>query len=273
MTMNIDANQNARQSEKTKGNGPAPTQKRDFWDGRAREFSDYAASTEYPEAFIRIMRLRKNWTVLDMACGGGTIAIPLARKVRQITAVDFSRNMLDIVERRCREQGIINVDTIHGRWEDNWASLGIGAHDVAIASRSLMGDDAVVCINKLRKIARKAVYISTVVGSGPVDRPLFEATGREFRVEHDFIYYYNLLYDMGVRANVEFIPETHCNEWATLREAFDGQRWMFRDGLTQEEEQRIKSYLETHLDRVDNRWRLPYPRQCFWAVMWWNNGE
>lgn len=76
------------------------------------------------------MSIRPDWTVLDMACGGGTLAVPLAPFVKKITAVDFSENMLSIVRSRCEEKGITNVSTIHGRWEDDWVSLGIGQYDI-----------------------------------------------------------------------------------------------------------------------------------------------
>jgi SAM-dependent methyltransferase len=271
--MKVETNPNAVRQDKTGVDASVSDDRRGFWDGRAREFSSYSASTGYPDAFIKIMRPRKTWTVLDMACGGGTIAIPLAKRVRKITAVDFSRNMLDILENRCREKGILNVETIHGRWEDDWSSLGIGPHDIAIASRSLLSDDVRGCIEKLRRIAQKAVYLSTVVGSGPFDQRLFEVTGRKFETGYDYIYYYNLLYEMGLRVNLVFIPENHRNEWGTLREALDGQRWMFRGGWTEEEEQRVQVYLKQNLVRTRGRWRLPYQRQCVWAVMWWINED
>lgn len=244
--------------------------KRDYWGKTSRRISNHAVSTGYPEAFIKLMRPRKNSTILDMACGGGTIAIPLAGKVQKVTVVDFSRSMLDMLERRCRERRIVNVDTIQGSWEDDWTSLGIGTHDIAIASRSIMADNPRGCIEKLCEVARRAVYISTVVGSGAHDRQLYEAAGRELNIKHDFIYYYNLLDNMGLHPHVEFVPETHRTNWGTVREALDGQRWMFPDGLSDEEEQRVKGYLQQHLvRRKDNRLRLSYPRQCFWAVMWW----
>ena len=131
--------------------GEKPTLRRDleYWEGRARSFSNHAVQTPYAESFLKLMDLRPDWTVLDMACGGGTLTIPLATKVKRITAVDFSRNMLSIVEQRCGENGITNVDTILGRWEDDWDSLGIGEHDVAIASRSLQFEDASPYILKL----------------------------------------------------------------------------------------------------------------------------
>ena len=249
-----------------------PADKRDYWDKRAQEFSEHAASTGYPEAFIRLMKPHKEWTVLDMACGGGTIAIPLAEKVKSITAVDFSKQMLNTVEWRCRIGGISNVKTIEGRWEDDWENLGIGIHDIALASRSLIGNDTKSLVTKLNNIARQAVYLSTVVGTGPFDKQLFESTGREFKIGPDYIYYYNLLYEMGIMANISFILERHHNQWSSQEEALDGQRWMFRE-MTAEEESKVRSYLRQHLVQVEDGWQLPYPRQCYWAVMWWTKDK
>jgi ubiquinone/menaquinone biosynthesis C-methylase UbiE len=247
----------------------APVDKRDFWDGRAEEFSEYAASTGYPEKFIRIMRPRKNWKVLDMGCGGGTIAIPLSERVKSIAAVDFSKRMLDIVDWRCRNAGISNVMTIQSRWEDDWG-METDAYDVAIASRSLISDDVKGSITKLNRVARKAVYISTIVGSGPFDKALFESTGRKFNVGKDYLYYYTILYEMGIMANIAFIPEYHHSQWNSHEEALEDQRWMFH-GMTEEEEDKVRAYLKRSLVPVLGYWRLPYLRQCYWAIMWWSN--
>ncbi|SEM67371.1 Methyltransferase domain-containing protein [Syntrophus gentianae] len=247
--------------------------KQKFWNGRAQEFSEHAASTGYPAAFLRIMKPRKSWTVLDMACGGGTLAIPLARKVKSITAVDFSGRMLEIVEERCRRGGIVNVKTLPGRWEDDWDRLGIGVHDVAIASRSLLSEDAGESLTKLDRVAKKAVYISTQVGDGPFDRKLLESAGREFRLRPDYIFYVNLLYEMGIRANVSFIPESNPNSWESHEEALKDQRWMLQ-GMTEEEEEKVREYLRKHLVMVKGRWQLPYSRNYSWAVLYWKkNGR
>jgi SAM-dependent methyltransferase len=248
---------------------PAPVSNRDFWEGRASEFSEYAASTGYPERFIDLMDIEPHWTVLDMACGGGTLAIPLATRVKAVTAVDFSSNMLAIVMDRSKQRGLGNVRTIQGRWEDDWDSLGIDTYDVAIASRSLIGNDLPGLIRKLDGAARRRVYISTLVGDGPFDRRLFEATGRQFKIGQDYIYYYDMLYGMGIRAGVAFIQEDHRNTWKSHEEALEDQRWMFH-GMTKAEEQKAAAYLKEHLIPVNGQWRLPYSRRCHWAVMWWS---
>jgi SAM-dependent methyltransferase len=249
----------------------APIAKREFWNGRAREFSEYAATTGYPERFIRVIRPRKTWTVLDMGCGGGTLAVPLAPRVRSITAADFSETMLDVVNERCERAGITNVRTLRRRWEDEWNDPD-GGYDIAIASRSLIGDDTKALVQKLDGVARKAVYISMVGGSGPFDRALYESTGRKSQPGEDYVHYYQALYDVGIRANVTFIAEDHRNGWKDHQEALDDQRWMFR-AMTTDEEDRVKEYLARHLVKRGGLWKLPYSKRCYWAVMWWQKTE
>ncbi|MDD2337785.1 MAG: methyltransferase domain-containing protein [Geobacteraceae bacterium] len=245
-----------------------PCDASDFWDRRAPTFSEHAASTGYAEHFMNLMHYRPEWSVLDMACGGGTLAVPLARKVQRITAVDFSKNMLEILAKRCREEGLDNVRKINGRWEDDWDALGISMHDVAIASRFLPPDNAMESIIKLDAVAAKLVYLSVAVGDGPHDRRLYQAVGRPFSPGPDYTYYYNLLYRMGIHANITFIRERHDNTWDTFTDALDAQRWMFNN-LTDQEEDKIKGYLLEHLLCEGEKWRLPYERSCRWAVIWW----
>lgn len=239
-----------------------------YWDGRAEEFSEYATSTGYAERFIELVDPGPDWSILDMGCGGGTLAVPLAGRVESVTAIDFSSSMLDIVRKRCSKAGITNVTTVQARWEDDWENLGIGAHDVAIASRSLIGDAPEAFIRKLDKIASRFVYISTLVGDGPFDRRLFKASGRRFKAGQDYIHYYNLLHRMGIYANVAFVREMHRNSWENHDLALEDQQWMFR-GMTEKERGRVSAYLKRNLVRKDGRWELPYSRDCQWAVMWW----
>ena len=107
-----------------------------------------------------------------------------------------------------------------------------------------------------------------VVGRGPFDERLMEQAGRVLPVGPDYIHYCNILYEMGVRANVASIGENHRNGWGTHEEALEDQRWMFH-GMTSEEEEKVKDYLRRHLIYQDGQWRLPYERKCYWAVMWW----
>ena len=238
------------------------------WNKRAPSYSKAASETQYAETLFDIMKPQAHWQVLDMACGGGTLAVPLAKRVQMVTAVDFSPHMLAILNGRCRTEGIENIRTIQGRWDDDWQALGIGRHDVAIVSRALVAEDLQGSLLKLDGIAREQVYIITTVGDGPYDRRMFEAIGRPLPYRPDYIYPYNLLYQMGIFAEVSFIENPQNNTFASPNEAFDAVLWMF-DGLSSREAELLRSYLKENLVCRDGRWSLSYNQVTRWAVIWW----
>ncbi len=59
---------------------------------------------------------RPDDTWLDIGAGAGRYALPIARSVRRVIAVDPSRSMLGALREAMAEHGIANVDAIDGRW-------------------------------------------------------------------------------------------------------------------------------------------------------------
>jgi SAM-dependent methyltransferase len=251
----------------------ASSQKRltdlEFWEKRSPSFAEHAGKTRYPNEFLSLMRLEPDYTVLDMGCGGGALAIPLSARVKKVTAVDFSPNMLAIIADICRERNITNIETIHGEWDSDWAALGIGKYDIAIASRSLRAENCAPYIRKLANTARRQAFISAPEGNGPQDTKLLEFTGRETAPKSDYRQLMDVLRGMGINADLSFIEENHTNRWQSFDEAVEAQKWMFF-GATPQEEEKMRLYLERNLIEKDGMVQLPYERTCRWAVMWWD---
>ncbi|WP_036683007.1 class I SAM-dependent methyltransferase [Pelobacter seleniigenes] len=244
-----------------------------FWDKRAPEFRKHqVAKTEYAEDFIRFMQLQPHWSVLDVGCGCGNLALPLAKQVALITALDFSPTMLELLQQGCVEQGVDNITTIHGRWEDDWDSLGVGRHDVAIASRSLAVSDLPAALSKLNQAARRQVYVTAMVGDGPHDKRVYQAIGRPLANGPDYIYLYNILHEMGIYANVSFITNTVWNSYDDLDEAIAVTAAKIGE-LTADERTRLQEYLMTELVSYQGKLRLPEPRVIRWAIIYWDKGE
>ena len=122
---------------------------------------------------------------------------------------------------------------------------------------------------KLNGIARKRVYISTIVGDGPHDRRVFDAIGRELNMGPDYIYYYNLLYQMGIRASIDFITERNRKAYKKRYQLEESMKWMLGD-MTRAEEKKLNDYLDKHLMYDAGWWTLDYERATMWAVIWWN---
>ena len=81
-------------------------------------------------------RARPTDTWLDIGAGAGRYALPLARAVRRVIALDPSRSMLGALRELKREHRIDNVQVLEGRWpaiaEENEALARALPADVAL---------------------------------------------------------------------------------------------------------------------------------------------
>ena len=66
----------------------------------------------YADAALALANLHKNSCVLDVACGPGTLALNAAPQVRHVDAIDFSEQMLAILQRKIATQTVQNI-TVH----------------------------------------------------------------------------------------------------------------------------------------------------------------
>lgn len=262
----IDWNRICWETRKQKS---SPSGNSAYWDSRAPAFARNSSKSDYSVKFLGMLKVKPHWTLLDVGCAAGTLAIPLAERVKSITAMDISGNMLGLLRERCAELGITNIQTVLGAWEDDWNALGIEEHDVALASRSLITEDFESALTKLDRAARKRVYVSTIVGDGPHDRRIYRALGRDLNPGPDYIYLYNLLYRMGIRANVNFITYQERNSYDSPDDAFNHLSSKI-EIFTPREEGILKAFLEEHLIRTDGKWTMSYPRKICWAVIWWD---
>jgi SAM-dependent methyltransferase len=58
------------------------------------------------EAFVSRLELPAGAQVLDLACGTGNLAIPLARRGMRVTGVDIASNLLEQARERAAEEGL-----------------------------------------------------------------------------------------------------------------------------------------------------------------------
>ncbi len=239
------------------------------WDNRAAGFARRTSDSLYAKEFIRLMNPNQEISVLDMGCGPGTISLPLAKQVRRITAVDFSQNMLNILNSKKSQQNLKNITTQNCSWEDDLEGT-LKKHDVAIASRSLAVDDLKGALTKLCSCARSRVCVTDRVGSGPHDPKAFAAVKRTLPTRPDYIFTVNILYQMGHFANINFIPLEKDLIFNTFAEALDSYMWMFQD-LSKKESIRLETYVRSRCTETDtSKILLRREHVPVWAFIHWS---
>lgn len=90
----------------------------DFYEKVSSIFRDDPDRTGDPVLDALRARARPDDTWLDIGAGAGRYALPLARVVRQVIALDPSASMLAALRDGVVDHGIGNVDVVHGRWPD-----------------------------------------------------------------------------------------------------------------------------------------------------------
>ncbi|CAM04574.1 FkbM family methyltransferase [Saccharopolyspora erythraea NRRL 2338] len=88
----------------------------------------------YPAELVELLAERTGLDsgdlVLDVGCGTGQLALPLARRVRQVVAVDPQPGMLDHAREAARRAGVGNIDW---RQADASALARLGVADARAA--------------------------------------------------------------------------------------------------------------------------------------------
>lgn len=251
------------------------------WDERAKTFPvKHGAQTGYVESFLALADVQPGETVLDMGCGTGALATPLAQAGCHVIACDFSRGMLDAMEADQRELGVQGVDVHQMSWADDWTAFGLDGKsvDVALASRSIVTGDLRASLLKLDRTARRRVCITLPCGPSPkTDERLLAAAGLSQRLGRDFLYAFNILASMGINPEVAYIPSVRMEIYPTKDDAVEGFAKIVRDAVenlvTDEEMQaalaRLRAWLEANLVQDERGFHLSEDRKVTWAFLAW----
>lgn len=150
------------------------------WDKRARHFRPLETAP-YARDFIKLLALKPGESVLDMGCGAGSIAIPLAQAGHPVIAADFSPAMLGTLDAGIEYYGLEDLITpLELAWDDDWDLVGPVAKtvDVAFASRSVTTTNLKGALAKLDRTARRRCAVTMVANSSPrYDLHLMNAIG------------------------------------------------------------------------------------------------
>jgi len=90
----------------------------------------------YAEHAIELADISKEYNVLDVACGPGTLALQIAPHVNSVKAIDFSETMVDTLKQNIKQTDITNIDVTCGDGQN--LSYNDESFDVAFSMFGLM---------------------------------------------------------------------------------------------------------------------------------------
>ncbi|MDD3147608.1 MAG: class I SAM-dependent methyltransferase [Candidatus Riflebacteria bacterium] len=240
-----------------------------FWDEKS---ADFAAKAHSPEARAEAVEFlsRFSWspgeTVLDVAAGPGTFAIPLAKMVKHVTVTDFSTGMLEQLLKRAVAEHVNNLEVVPGRWlEIN--SPGVFDTVLCLNSLGVVATDShhqpqlVSALKKLFDACSRRLIMLIPHADSPLEPQMRKILGlEEISVERRriAILYYAMV-DCGMLPNLEIICRPFRWTFASPEEA--GETLMRKAGVKDRAKNTAKfaDYLSTRLIRdPDGRFNLVY---------------
>ena len=250
-----------------------------MWDKRAKEFNkSWMQNRERAEKQIANLDLKPEYTVLDVGAGTGRLAIPIAKRVKTVTAIDQSKGMLECLQENMEKEGATNVVCVNKRWEDVEVGVDIEPHDVVLACHSLGMLDIQEALAKMDAAAKKYVYILTSAGRWMGDgeeeglwKAIFGERHRTRAWGSDYMFFCNLLHDMKIYANVDIRDAESEQRYESLDEAVT--KWKEMRDIPAEKEDVLREHLSRILVEDDGTGTLCFKRKTKSATIWWQKAE
>lgn len=236
------------------------------WDKKAANMAAnlVGKASHYNQVLLQVMDVQPDETVLDIGCGPGTFAVPLAKQCKMVYALDYSQGMLDCVQQFKQDLKLDNLVTLHKSWSDNWDE--VPQADVVLASRSTLVDDLDDMIDKLCAKAKKRVFLTSVTQRHFLDEGVFQAIGRDDLGFPTYIYLLNRLYQKGIQANLNFIEnESGRFQGETFDDLLNSVEFSLGE-LTEKEKQGLKAFYD---DKQARQSPIAHGQKK-WALIWWS---
>jgi SAM-dependent methyltransferase len=213
-------------------------------------------------------RSKSSKTFLDIGAGCGTLAIPLARAGKKVTALDSSKAMIDLLKEDLARLKLKNVTTVLAPW----GSVEVKPHDVILcANVPTLLSEPEKFLGEINRLARKSVFI---IESADPDSDKFYYKelypllfNKPFGKRTDYLRTYAALHSMGIFANVEIIDYDFDQPFKNLDEAVEF--WKEYIGIvTEEHDRKLRGFLEKKLVKKRSMLLARFHKKS--AIIWWN---
>jgi SAM-dependent methyltransferase len=232
----------------------------DFWERRAPLFARFSAALPDDDALLLRLQavVRPDDTVLDVGAGAGRYALPLARLARRVVAVEPSAGMRANLQARAAAEGVANVEVVAA----DWLAAAVAPAEVVLCCHVHYAiADIAPFLRKLDAHAGRVALMVSRVGQfrGPAE--LWQELHGAPRIpEPSFIELYNVLYDLGIVAEVQVIDFAARWAYADLEEAVAENRDRLLVTPGSPADARLRATLAARLERrEDGLWHWPSP--------------
>ncbi|MFY9143028.1 class I SAM-dependent methyltransferase [Sulfuricurvum sp.] len=236
------------------------------WDEKSADMAASVINSPYVNDFISRMNITGDEVVLDIGCGPGTLAIPLAKRVKEVIAIDFSAQMLEELKAYAASEGVTNIKTYHIGWEDDWSHLP--PIDIVVASRSMEVSDVDAALSKMSSHARRGCYLTYKVGGSFVDMSILDYIGKKIKTKPDYWYIPIILYSQGYLPRIDYIETGRGSVRIGSEDEFVESLIWSIGSLEEEHQRKAREYYKEVIIAQNSQ-----PRAVNWAFIGWETAK
>jgi len=205
--------------------------------------------------------------VLEIGTGPGTLTVPLAKKVKKISGIEFAERNIKNLKLNLKENNLLNVEIVNKKWEDVEDNEIKEKFDLVVCSHFLWQIKNIdELLRRMENASRKYCSIIQPCGRDEIVKEIFEKTSNQkytgqFEPDADY-FAYVILREWGRLVNVGYFDYTfdrNLEEQVRNVAAFIGRFYEVDTAL----EKKIKAYLLEISE--DGRYREENKA----AVLWW----
>lgn len=204
-------------------------------------------------------------SALEFGPGWGSYTMDLARRCREVTCVDLSRDVLEFVLRTGKELGLNNIIPCHSKWE-NFEPMQ--KYDLVFGWNCFYRQASLTdCMARIDRAAGKLCVVGMNSGLAPLWVRELEAAGAQVNYEwKDYIYFVGALYEMGICANVQVLPFEKEYTYPDEEAMIAGEQK--RCGAEEVDRETVRRILKKHFTpQPDGSWKASAPYHS--GIVWW----
>ncbi|MBN1166106.1 MAG: class I SAM-dependent methyltransferase [Methanospirillaceae archaeon] len=220
---------------------------------------------------IEQLNLTQQSRVLEIGCGPGVLSVPIAQIAKEVTVVEPSAGMLQVLCEYAESKKVTNINCIKKRWEEVTDDDISSQYDVVLASMSLAMPEIRAAIEKMNHYCSGSVmliWFAEEPGFEKIYRYLLpELTGKEFRPSPRADILFNLAYSMGLYPEVGYKKFSFMQQFSHEQEIYDFFQYQHHI-VYQKESEAFKNYLNDHLKKTDKGFEHEEDYHCM--ILRWN---